>query len=116
MFRKMPKRFLEIFTRGCNDAISSGSPVRLEGAIERDHGRRELYRTVFIPIGANLVFGTYNSLLTEPGNRSSRRLADPFVGSLLSLIRKIQAEGIAAPGGIAAALNARGFRPVRGRS
>jgi len=65
---------------------------------------------VFIPIGANLVFGTYNSLLTEPGNRSSRRLADPFVGSLLSLIREIQAEGIAA------ALNARGFRPVRGRS
>jgi hypothetical protein len=116
MFRKMPKRFLEIFTRGCNDAISSGSPVRLEGAIERDHGRRELYRTVFIPIGANLVFGTYNSLLTEPGNRSSRRLADPFVGSLLSLIREIQAEGIAAPGGIAAALNARGFRPVRGRN
>src|SRR6266851_2042330 len=84
MFRKMPRRFLEIFTRGCSDAISAGAPARLEGAIEQDDGRRELYRTVFMPIGANLVFGAYNSLLTEPRSRSSRHLDDPFVGSLRS--------------------------------
>jgi hypothetical protein len=65
MFRSMPRRFLEFFTKGCGDASSSGSPVRPEGAIERDDGRRELYRTVFMPIGVNLVFGAYNSLLTE---------------------------------------------------
>ena len=110
----------EAISRDLHEGLQRCDLLRLAstpgGAIERDHGQRELYRTVFIPIGANLVFGTYNSLLTEPGNRSSRRLADPFVGSLLSLIREIQAEGIAAPGGIAAALNARGFRPVRGRS
>jgi len=115
MFRKMPRRFLEIFTRGCSDAISAGAPARLEGAIEQDDGRRELYRTVFMPIGANLVFGAYNSLLTEPRSRSSRHLDDPFVGSLRSVVREIQAGGIASPGGIAAALNARGFLTVRGR-
>jgi hypothetical protein len=116
MFRKMPRRFLEIFTRGCSDAISSGSPIRLEGAIERDEGRRELYRTVFMPIGANLVFGAYNSRVTEPRIRSSRRLDHRFAGGLLSVVREIQAGGTASPGGIAAALNASGFRTVRGRS
>jgi len=116
MFRKMPKRFLEIFTRGCNDAISSGSPVRLKGQSNGTTVGGSCTGRCSFRSGANLIFGTYNSLLTEPGTRSSRRLADPFVGSLLSLIREIQAEGIAAPGGIAAALNARGFRPVRGRS
>jgi hypothetical protein len=87
MFRRMPRRFLEIFTRGCGDAISSGSPVRLEGAIERNDGRRELYRTVFMPIGANLVFGAYNSLVTKPRSGSSRRPDHRFVTRVGSIIR-----------------------------
>jgi hypothetical protein len=116
MFRKMPRRFLEIFTRGCGDAISAGAPARLEGAIERDDGRRELYRSVFMPIGVNLVFGAYNSLMTETLNGPSRRLDDRSVGSLLPVIHEIQAGGIASPRGIATALNTRGFRTVRGRN
>jgi len=116
MFRKMPRRFIEIFTRGCCDAISSGSPVRLEGAIERDDRRQELYRTAFMPIGAKLVFGGYNSLVREPLNGSSRRLDDRFVSSVVPVVRQIQAGGIASLGDIAAALNARGLRTVRGRT
>jgi hypothetical protein len=116
MFRKMPRRFLDVFARGCEDAIAAGAPARLEGAIEQDDGRRELYRTVFLPIGANLVFGAYNSLVTEPRSGPSRRLDDRFVGSLLSVIREIQAGGTASPVAIAAAPNARGYHTVRGRS
>jgi hypothetical protein len=66
MFRKMPERFLEIFTRGCRDAISSGSPARLAGAVECWDRRGELYRTVFIPISVNLGFGAFNSSMANP--------------------------------------------------
>src|SRR6266478_6420203 len=69
MFRRLPRRFFEIFTRGCSDAISAGTLARLEGTIERDDDCLELYRAVFMPIGANLVFGAYNSLLTGPRTR-----------------------------------------------
>src|SRR5712691_7715601 len=54
MFRKMPRRFFEIFTRGCGAALASGTLARLEGTIERDDDCLELYRAVFMPIGANL--------------------------------------------------------------
>jgi hypothetical protein len=116
MFRKMPKRFLEIFTRGCSDAISSGSPVRLAGAVGREDGGRELYRTVFIPISVNLVFGAYNSITANPQAGSLPQAGDRFVGNLLPVIREIEMAGACSLNEIAAALNARGFRTLRGRS
>ena len=66
MFRHVPQRFLELFTKGCAGATSSGSPVRIAGAIQQKDGRRELYRTVFIPVGVNLVFGAFTSIVKDP--------------------------------------------------
>jgi len=116
MFRKMPKRFLEIFARGCHDAISSGSAARLAGAVEREDGGRELYRTVFIPVGVNLIFGAFNSTTTDPRAESLQQAGDRFVGNLRPVIREIEAAGVGSLGEIAAALNARGLRTLRGRS
>jgi hypothetical protein len=116
MFRHIPNRFRGLFTKGCADATSSGSPVRMEGTIERQDGRRDLYRAVFMPVGANLVFGAFNGIVREPKAGSLPRLDDRFVGNVVSVIREIQAAGIASLGDIAAALNARGLRTVRGRS
>jgi len=56
MFRQMPNRFRDVFNEGCAYAAASGSPARMAGAIEREDGRRELYRTVFLPVGVNLIF------------------------------------------------------------
>jgi hypothetical protein len=116
MFRQMPKRFLELFTKGCAAASSSGSPVKIAGAIRREDGRGELYRSVFIPVGVNLIFGAFNSIVRAPQNGSSRRPDDRFVGDIASAIREIQAAGTGTLGDIAAALNARGFRTVRDRN
>jgi len=115
-FRKMPKRFLEIFTRGCRDAISSGAPARLAGALGRENGQLELYRTVFIPVGVNLVFGAFNSTTADPQAGSPPQAGDRSVGNPLSVIREIEAAGAGSLTELAAALNARGFRTLRGRS
>lgn len=115
MFRKMPKRFLEIFARGCSDAISSGAPAHLAGAIGRENGQLELYRTVFIPVGVNLVFGAFNSTTADPQAGSPPQAGDRSVGNLLSIIREIEAAGASSLSEIAAALNARGFRTLCGR-
>jgi hypothetical protein len=116
MFRQMPRKFLQIFTWGCNNALESGSPTRLAGALDREDGRRELYRAVFIPVGLNLVFGAFNSTLSKPQGGSPRRLEDRFVDEIVSVIREIRAESTISLGGIAAALNARGLRTIRGRN
>jgi hypothetical protein len=116
MFRKMPERFLEIFTRGCRDAIASGSPTRLAGAVEREDGGRELYRTVFIPISVNLVFGAFNNTMTNPRTGSLSQAGNRFVGNLLPVIRELEMAGACSLGEIASALNARGLRTLRGRS
>lgn len=71
MVRQLPKRFSEVFKRGCGDAHMQKNPVRVEGTIERDDGRRELYRAAFIPVGVkensltHLAFGAFNSCLAE---------------------------------------------------
>ena len=116
MFRKMPERFLEIFASGCRDAISSGSPARLAGAVDRKDGGRELYRAVFIPVSVNLVFGAFNSTMSNPQAGSLRQGGDRLVGDLLPVIREVEMAGACSLGEIAAALNARGFRTRRGRS
>jgi hypothetical protein len=67
MVRQLPKRLSDVFVRGCGDAHQHNTPVRLEGEIEREDGRRELYRAAFIPVGVkpnsltHLAFGAFNS-------------------------------------------------------
>ena len=71
MSRQLPKRFSEVFKRGCGDAHMQKAPVRIEGEIEREDGRRELYRAAFIPVGVkensltHLAFGAFNSCVAE---------------------------------------------------
>jgi len=66
LIQQLPARFLPVFTKGCYDAISLGVPVCMQGAVEGEDGRQELYRAVFIglrvrPHGLmHLVFGAFN--------------------------------------------------------
>jgi hypothetical protein len=74
VIQQLPARFLPVFTKGCYDAISLGCydaislgvPIRMQGAVEGEDGRQELYRAVFIglrvrPHGPmHLVFGAFN--------------------------------------------------------
>ncbi|MBV8889363.1 MAG: hypothetical protein JO267_13470 [Alphaproteobacteria bacterium] len=67
MMRQLPKRFSQVFARGCGDAHAQNAPIRLEGEVDRDDGRRELYRAAFIPVGVkpnsltHLALGAFNS-------------------------------------------------------
>ena len=64
--QRLPARFLPVFIKGCTDTTSLGVPIPMEGAIEREDGRRELYRAVFITLRVRphgltrLAFGTFN--------------------------------------------------------
>jgi len=66
MVEQLPARYVPLFTKGCCDATSLGVPVRIEGAVAREDGRRELYRAVFIASGVKpngpmqLAFGAFN--------------------------------------------------------
>lgn len=70
--RQLPRRFSEVFLRGCREAPQLRDPVRLEGEIERDGGRLEQYRAVFIPVKVrpgsqtHFAFGAFNSRIVEP--------------------------------------------------
>jgi hypothetical protein len=70
--RQLPRRFSEIFLQGCREAPHQADPVRLEGEIERDGGRIEQYRAVFIPVKVRkgsrgrFAFGAFNSRVVEP--------------------------------------------------
>lgn len=71
MVRQLPKRYSDIFIRGCDDAEREGLPVRLEGEVARDDGSAELYRAAFIPVGVrensitHIAFGAFNSCLAK---------------------------------------------------
>jgi hypothetical protein len=116
MFRQVPKRFRELFTRGCASAAASGSPARIAGAIEGEDGRRELYRTVFMPVGVNLVFGAFNSIINDPPRRATKRPNDRFLRETVAVICEIQAAGVITPRSIATTLNELGMLTARGRS
>jgi len=66
MVEQIPPRYVPVFTTGCIDATGQGAPVRMQGAVEREDGRQELYRTVFIPFRVKpngqlpLAFGAFN--------------------------------------------------------
>jgi hypothetical protein len=70
--RRLPRRFLALFLRGCLEAPRQGKPVRVEGEVERNHHRIEQYRAVFIPAKirpnglVHFIFGAFNSRVVEP--------------------------------------------------
>jgi protocatechuate 3,4-dioxygenase beta subunit len=73
MLRQLPRRYAEVFLRGCSTAQREGVPVHLEGEVERYDGMVEQYRAVFIAVGVKrgsltcFAFGAFNSRIVEPG-------------------------------------------------
>jgi hypothetical protein len=73
MMRQLPRRYGELFLRGCTEAQQEMAPVPLEGEIERADGRIEQYRAIFIPVGVKpnsltcFAFGAFNNRIIEPG-------------------------------------------------
>ena len=73
LLRQVPRRYAEVFLRGCARAQKEGVPVLLEGEVERYDGRLEQYRAVFIAVGVKrdsptcFAFGAFNSRILEPG-------------------------------------------------
>ena len=71
ILRQLPRRYAEVFLRGCDQAHKEMAPVRLEGETERYDGRIEQYRVVFIPVGIKpnsltcFGFGAFNSRIVE---------------------------------------------------
>jgi hypothetical protein len=71
MVEQLPARYVPVFTKGCIDAALRSVPVRLQGAADREDGRQELYRVVFIAFTAEplrqrrLVFGAFNCRVAE---------------------------------------------------
>jgi len=71
ILRQLPRRYADVFLRGCGEAHRDMAPVRLEGETERYDGRIEQYRAVFIPVGIKpnsltcFAFGAFNSRIVE---------------------------------------------------
>jgi hypothetical protein len=71
ILRQLPRRYADVFLRGCTEAQRDMAPVRLEGETERYDGRLEQYRAVFIPVGIKpnsltfFAFGAFNSRIIE---------------------------------------------------
>ncbi len=71
MLRQLPRRYADVFLRGCRQAKKEMAPVRLDGEAERYDGRIEQYRAVFIPVGIKpnsltcFAFGAFNSRTVE---------------------------------------------------
>jgi len=72
MMRQLPRRYVDLFLRGCAEAQQEKGAVRLEGEIERADGRIEQYRAIFIPVGVKpnsltcFAFGAFNSRVIAP--------------------------------------------------
>jgi hypothetical protein len=60
-----------VFARGCIASSLSGVPIRMQGAVERDDGRQELYRAAFIRLKLDaslrqpLALGAFNCRVIE---------------------------------------------------
>lgn len=73
MMRQLPRRYADIFLRGCAEAQKLMEPVRLEGEVERADDRIEQYRVIFIPVRVRpnsltcLAFGAFSNRIVEPG-------------------------------------------------
>jgi hypothetical protein len=73
MMRQLPRRYADIFLRGCAEAEKLMEPVRLEGEVERADDRIEQYRAIFIPVRVrpnsltSLAFGAFSNRIVERG-------------------------------------------------
>jgi hypothetical protein len=82
LIQQLSARFVPVFTKGCTDATALGVPVRMQGAVERGDGRRELYRAAFICFRVSpngllpLVFGAFNCRVTDQQD-DQPRIAPP---------------------------------------
>ena len=71
ILRQLPRRYADVFLRGCSEAQNKMMPVRLEGDVERYDGKIEQYRVVFIPVGVKphsltcFAFGAFNNRVIE---------------------------------------------------
>ena len=71
MLRQVPRRYAEVFLRGCARAQKEMAPVHLEGEVERYDGRFEQYRAVFIAVGVkrdsltSFAFGAFNCRIVD---------------------------------------------------
>ena len=71
MVRQLPRHLSRVFMQGCGEAHSKRETVRVEGEVQREDGRRELYRAAFIPVGVkensltHLAFGAFNSCVID---------------------------------------------------
>jgi len=71
MMRQLPRRYTDVFLRGCRAIQQEAQPVRLEGEVERYDGKIEQYRVVLIPIGVKpnsltcFAFGAFNRRTVE---------------------------------------------------
>ncbi|MBV9824904.1 MAG: hypothetical protein JO001_04365 [Alphaproteobacteria bacterium] len=72
MSRQLPARYTDLFMRGCTQACHQEAPERVEGEVEREDGRRELFRAIFIPVEPEenspmrYAFGTFSSRIADP--------------------------------------------------
>jgi hypothetical protein len=73
LLHEIPPSILPAFVKGCREAGLQAPPVKVEGEVRLEGGRRQLYRAVFMPIGVNLVFGAFNSRIAAAGPARARR-------------------------------------------
>jgi hypothetical protein len=72
MMRQLPRRYTQVFLRGCSEAHSTMAAVRLEGEVERYDNRVEQYRAVFVPVGVKpnaltcFAFGAFSNRVIDP--------------------------------------------------
>ena len=68
---RLPARYVQVFAKGCMNAMLQGAPVRIQGTVDRENGRQELYRAAFIRLSIDakrlqrLALGAFNCRVTE---------------------------------------------------
>lgn len=72
MMRQLPRRYTDVFLRGCADAQKDMRHVRLEGEVTRYDDRIEQYRVIFMPIRIKpnaltcFAFGAFSNRILDP--------------------------------------------------
>jgi hypothetical protein len=68
----LPARYVPVFAKGCIASTLSAIPVRMQGAVEREDGKQELYRAAFIRLSLDasrhrqLALGAFNCRVADP--------------------------------------------------
>lgn len=71
ILRQLPRRYADVFLRGCTEAQKEMAPARFEGEVERYDGKIEQYRVIFIPVGVKpnsltcFAFGAFSNRVIE---------------------------------------------------